>query len=247
MATRPTQSRFNPAEAVGPDINSTDPEELRSLHASGYTLTQAQYNILLDHADEEQDMSSSSSARQLFESWAKNKGEKLENKIEKFLKGFQKKYNPDELTDQEIAELKQFGQLMDAAEFKKLSPKSQAKVIKRQTLGVHREHTSGEVLYLLKKLSYKLSWKAAQAVVLGPQAAAWTLQNYPTLGGVGACAVTAGQWVAGQMLYNFFYNSASEMSHMETQSCNSTRAGGGKRRRTRTHHTRKAKRTRRHR
>jgi hypothetical protein len=249
MAARnvPIRSRFTYDTTTGPDPRSRDPDVIRTLHAEGAYLTPEQYDIMLAEADEEHESTASSgSAKALFEMWARKKGERLEDRIEKYMKAFSKRFNPDELSDAEIAELQEFGNLMNTPAFQNMPPAIQAQLLKSQTVGVHKTNKkSGDVVHIIKQVGYTLAWNAARAAALGPRAAATTLQNYPTLGGVGICAAGVAQWVATSMLYNFFYTAGGEMGHMvEQMPCNATGTMGGRRhRKTRKHRSKKAKRT----
>jgi hypothetical protein len=244
----PTRSTFGRVPLTGTDSNSTDPEEIRVLHAQGIQLTPAQYEILIKHADEELDIANDPKATAFIKTWMERKGENLEDKVEELLRNFKEKWDPSSLSDEDIAELNSFGSAIDPVKFSRLSPKSQSKMLKSHAKSVKSgDSLTDEAKYALKKIAYHTAWLAAQGLALGPRGVAKSLQSYPTMKALGSCAVTVAAWAAQQALVNFLYGGIATMGQIAESQCNGTATGGGRRKKTHRRHARKAKRTRRHR
>jgi hypothetical protein len=250
MASRQniTHSKYNPSTRVGTNPNTTDPDEINTLYVeTDGNISPAQYKILMAHADEElRTMSDNPSAKKLVLRWLEMKGESLDDKIDDLLKAFEARWNPEKLSDRDIAELKKFGDTLNSVNFTKLSPKSQAKILKSHVKAVKTDSTlNDEAKYLLKKIAYRAAWVAAQGVALGPKVIAKTLQSYPAVKALGSCAVTLTAWAAQNALFTFLYSGAAIMGEIAVAQCNTTTTGGRRQRKTRQHRKIKTKRTRR--
>jgi len=198
-------------------------------------MTKEQLEILLDARQEQEELDSEtlSSAQALFETWVRNKGEKLENSMNSLIKSV-RFFDPKKLNDTDLQQLKDFHNTIQT-ETKKLSPKSQVLFSKtiQSTMITIKGNKDGDIqtqmIELLKSIRYKLAYAAAVTVAGGGNKIAHIMQKYPTSSGVAVCGLAAGKWIASQLLYGYFYGTvvpdmASTQSEMMCG--NSTMVGG---------------------
>jgi hypothetical protein len=226
------------------------PKEIRELYNEGVELSREQMLALIESSDKASAKASAKTdAKTFIRKWANDKGVKLEDYVDEMFEEFEK-YNPSNLSEDDIDALKEFNNALNPEVFKQLSPARQVEMLETHRLGLgDRKSLKDKAKNVFKITAFNIAWYAAKGIALGPKAVAKTLQNFDEIKHIGQCAATVGAWWLQTHALNFLYTNLAVMSAMAANSteCNGTATGGGRRRKTHRRHARKAKRTRRHR
>ena len=246
-------SRSTFGQRRGPSRPRTDtmkPKEIRELYNEGVELSREQMLALIESSDRASAKASAKTdAKTFIQKWTNDKGVKLEDYIDTLFDEFEK-YNPSNLSEDDIDALKVFNHALNPEVFKQLSPARQVEMVETHRLGLKdRKSLQDKAKNVFKITAFNIAWYAAKGIALGPKAVASTLQNFDEIKHIGQCAATVGAWWLQTHALNFLYTNLAVMSTAaaESMGCNGSATAGGRRRKTRKHRTKKMTRTRRHR